>query len=147
MAAAYEAAGIGLDLIGHALERRWITFDRIEDLYRDSGREVAPNGRRVSRVARASADTSLAPLLAALGLPSPDDDELLAGRDERLLTAFIGAWDVGSDARMSVRARRAARSGKRCGAPSDGWLELFAEQVTRPLEDQDADGRRDGRRS
>ena len=37
---AYEAAGIGVDLIGHALERRWITFDRIEDLYPDSGRKA-----------------------------------------------------------------------------------------------------------
>ena len=130
---AYEAAGIGLDLIGHALERRWITFDRIEDLYPDSGRKA----RRTVAEFRGSLGESghlVAPLLAAFGLPSPADDEPLAARDERLLAAFIGAWDVGSDPDVVLRAGRLA--GEAMRRTVDGWLELFAEQVTRPLEDR-----------
>ncbi len=130
---AYEAAGIGLDLIGHALERRWITFDRIEDLYPDSGRK----SDRAVAAFRASLGESgqlLAPLLAAFGLPSPDDGAPLTARDERLLAAFIRAWDVGSDPDVVLRAGRLA--GESMRRIVDGWLDLFAEQVTRPLEDR-----------
>ena len=130
---AYEAAGIGLDLIGHALERRWITFDRIEDLYPDSGRKA---GRTVAefRASLGEVGHLVAPLLAAFGLPSPADDEPLTTRDERFLAAFIRAWDVGSDPDVVLRAGRLA--GEAMRRTVDGWLELFAEQVTRPLEDR-----------
>jgi adenylate cyclase len=130
---AYEAAGIDIDLIGHALERRWITFDRIEDLYPDSGRKA---GRTVAEFRESLGDGGhlVAPLLAALGLPSPDDDAQLTERDERLLAAFIRAWDVGSDPDVVLRAGRLA--GEAMQRTVDGWLELFAEQVTRPLEDR-----------
>jgi adenylate cyclase len=130
---AYEAAGIGLDLIGLALERRWITFDRIEDLYPDSGRKA----RRTVAEFRASLGEGghlVAPLLAAFGLPSPDDDAPLTARDERLIAAFIQAWDVGSDPDVVLRAGRLAGEAMRRAV--DGWLELFAEQVTRPLENR-----------
>jgi adenylate cyclase len=130
---AYEAAGIGLDLISLALERRWITFDRIEDLYPDSGRKA----RRTVAEFRASLGEGghlVAPLLAAFGLPSPDDDAPLTARDERLIAAFIQAWDVGSDPDVVLRAGRLA--GEAMRRTVDGWLELFAEQVTRPLENR-----------
>lgn len=130
---AYEAAGIGVDLIGHALERRWITFDRIEDLYPDSGRKA----RRTVAEFRASLGEGgqlVAPLLAAFGLPSPDDDAPLTERDERILGGFIRAWDVGSDPDVVLRAGRL--SGEAMRRTVEGWLELFAEQVTRPLEDR-----------
>ena len=130
---AYEAAGIDIELIGHALEQRWITFDRIEDLYPDSGRKAS---RTVAefRESLGQGGHLVAPLLAALGLPSPDDDAPLTERDERLLAAFIRAWDVGSDPDVVLRAGRLA--GEAMRRTVDGWLELFAEQVTRPLEDR-----------
>jgi adenylate cyclase len=130
---AYEAAGIGLDLIGHALGRRWITFDRIEDLYPDSGRKA---GRTVAefRASLGEKGHLVAPLLAAFGLPSPDDDEPLTTRDERFVADFIRAWDVGSDPDVVLRAGRLV--GEAMRRIVDGWLELFAEQVTRPLEDR-----------
>ena len=130
---AYEAAGIGLDLIGHALERRWITFDRIEDLYPDSGRKA---GRTVAQFRESLGERGhlVAPLLAAFGLPSPDDDAPLTTRDEKFVADFIQAWDVGSDPDVVLRAGRIA--GEAMRRTVDGWLELFAEQVTRPLEDR-----------
>ena len=130
---AYEAAGISIDLIGHALERRWITFDRIEDLYPDSGRK---SHRTVAAFRESLGDGGhlLSPLLAAFGLPSPDEDESLTAQDEQLLADFIRAWDVGSDPDVVLRAGRLA--GEAMRRTVDGWLELFAEQVTRPLEDR-----------
>jgi adenylate cyclase len=130
---AYEAAGIGLDLIDHALGRRWITFDRIEDLYPDSGRKA---GRTVAefRASLGEKGHLVAPLLAAFGLPSPDDDEPLTTRDERFVADFIRAWDVGSDPDVVLRAGRLV--GEAMRRIVHGWLELFAEQVTRPLEDR-----------
>ena len=133
LAAAYETAGIGLDLIRLALDRRWVTFARIDDLYRDSG----PNSRRTVAAFRESLGSRgqlLAPLLAALGLPNPADDDVLTDRDEQRLTAFLEAWDLGDDPDVSVRAGRMI--GEAMRRTVDGWLELFAEQVTRPLEDR-----------
>jgi len=130
---AYEAAGIGLDLLSLALERRWITFDRIEDLYPDSGRKAH---RTVAEFRESLGEGGhlVAPLLAAFGLPSPDDDAPLTAPDERLIAAFIQAWDVGSDPDVVLRAGRLA--GEAMRRTVDGWLELFAEQVTRPLENR-----------
>jgi adenylate cyclase len=133
LATAYEAAGIGLDLIALALERRWITFERIDDLYRDSG----PRSRRTVAEFRASLGDRgqlLGPVIAALGLPNPDDDDVLSDRDEQRLTAFMDAWDLGDDPDAAVRAGRLI--GEAMRRTVDGWLELFAEQVTRPLEDR-----------
>jgi adenylate cyclase len=133
LAAAYEDAGIGLDLIGLALERRWITFERIDDLYRDSG----PRSRRTVAEFRASLGSRgqlLASLLAALGLPNPADDDVLTALDEERLAAFLDAWDLGDDPDVAVRAGRLI--GETMRRTVAGWLELFAEQVTRPLEDR-----------
>jgi adenylate cyclase len=133
LAAAYEDAGIGLDLIGLALDRRWITFERIDDLYRDTG----PRSQRTVAEFRASLGPrgqQLAPLLAALGLPSPGDDDVLTALDEERLAAFLDAWDLGDDPDVAVRAGRLI--GETMRRTVAGWLELFAEQVTRPLEDR-----------
>ena len=130
---AYEAAGIGLDLIGLAIERRWTTFERTEDLYPDAGRT---SSRSVAEFRASLGDRGhlLAPLLAAFGLPSPDDDTRLAVRDEELLGAFLRAWDVGSDPQIVIRAARLVGEGTR--RTVEGWMELFTEQVIRPLEDR-----------
>jgi adenylate cyclase len=130
---AYETAGIGLDLIGLAIERRWTTFERTEDVYPDQGRR----SRRTIDEYRASLGshgTLLAPLLAALGLPSPDGETRLSERDERMLSAFIDAWDIGAEPDVVLRAARLVGEGLR--RTVDGWLELFAEHVSRPLEDR-----------
>ncbi len=130
---AYEAAGIGLDLIGLAIERRWTTFERTEDLYPDAGRT---SNRTVAEFRTSLGDRGhlLAPLLAAFGLPSPEDDTRLAVRDEELLSAFLRAWEVGSDPEIVIRAARLVGEGMR--RTVEGWVELFAEQVIRPLEDR-----------
>ena len=131
LVAAYESAGIGLDLIDRALDERWITFERIDDFYRDSG----PRSDRTVAAFRESLGPRgdlLAPVLAALGLPSPDDDDLLTVRDEQRITAFLQAWNIGDEPDVVVRAGRLI--GEAMRRTVDGWLELFAEQVTRPLE-------------
>jgi adenylate cyclase len=130
---AYEAAGIGLDLIGHALERRWTSFERTDELYPDAGRR---SSRTVAdfRASLGDRGRQLPRVLAALGLPSPDDHSRLGARDEELVEAFIRAWDIGSDPDVAVRAARLVGEGLR--RTVDGWLGLFAEQVTRPLEDR-----------
>ena len=53
----------------------------------------------------------LSPVLAALGLPSPDDHSRLGARDEELVEAFIRAWDIGLDPDVAVRAARLVGEG------------------------------------
>ena len=133
LADAYERAGIGLDLIELALKRRWVTFERIDDLYRDSG----PRSSRTVAEYRESLGSRgplLTPVLAALGLPNPADDNVLNERDEQRLSAFLRIWDLGDDPDVAVRAGRII--GEAMRRVVDGWLELFAEHVTRPLEDR-----------
>jgi len=133
LADAYERAGIGLDLIELALKRRWVTFERIDDLYRDSG----PRSSRTVAEFRESLGSRgplLTPVLAALGLPNPADDDVLNERDEQRLSAFLRIWDLGDDPDVAVRAGRII--GEAMRRVVDGWLELFAEHVTRPLEDR-----------
>jgi adenylate cyclase len=133
LVAAYEAAGIGLDLIELALKRRWVTFERIDDLYPDS---KPRSSRTVAqyRESLGSRGAVLGPVLAALGLPNPADDDVLADRDEQQLAAFLEAWDIGDDPNVAIRAARLI--GEAMRRTVDGWLELFAEQVTRPLEER-----------
>ena len=130
---AYESAGIDLDLIRLALERRWITFERIDDLYADLGPK---SGRSVAsfRESLGPRGVLLAPLIAALGLPNPSDELHLRQADELRLEMFMEVWDVGRDPDVVVRAGRLV--GEAMRRMADGWLELFAEHVTRPLEDQ-----------
>jgi adenylate cyclase len=133
LADAYERAGIGLDLVQLALDRRWVTFERIDDLYRDSG----PRSSRTVAEFRESLGSRgplLTPVLAALGLPNPADDDVLNERDEQRLSAFLRIWDLGDDPDVAVRAGRII--GEAMRRVVDGWLELFAEHVTRPLEDR-----------
>ena len=47
---------------------------------------------------------------------------------------FLRAWDVGSDPEIVIRAARLVGEGTR--RTVEGWMELFAEQVIRPLEDR-----------
>jgi len=130
---AYASAGIDLDLIRLALERRWITFERIDDLYADLGPK---SGRSFAsfRESLGPRGVLLAPLIAALGLPSPADELHLRQADELRLAMFMEAWDIGTDPDVVVRAGRLV--GEAMRRMADGWLELFAEHVTRPLEDQ-----------
>jgi adenylate cyclase len=130
---AYEAGGIGLELLALAIARRWTTFDHVEDLYPDpaprSGRSFAE-----FREAIGPRGARLDSLLAAFGLPVPDPDSRLTTDDERVLEAFAERWDVSSDPTVPIRAARLV--GEAMRRTVDGWLGLFAEQVSRPLEDR-----------
>jgi adenylate cyclase len=130
---AYEASGIGLDLIALAIARRWMTFERTDDLYPDPG----PRSTRTFVAFRESLGerAELLPhILAALGLPVPEETMRLAARDEIVIRGFLDAWDVGPDETVAVRAARLI--GEPMRRTVDGWVELFAEHVTRPLEDR-----------
>ena len=130
---AYEASGIGLDLIALAIARRWMTFERADDLYPDPG----PRSMHTFAAFRESLGEraeQLPRILAALGLPVPEETTRLAARDEVVIRGFLGAWDVGADETVAVRAARLI--GEPMRRTVEGWVELFAEHVTRPLEDR-----------
>ena len=130
---AYESGGISLALIELAIERRWISFHQTEAIYPDPGPRSA---RTVNEFVESLGERSplLEPLLAAFGLPTPAGDAHLTEHDERMLADFLTAWDVSDDDTVAVRAARLA--GESIRRTVDGWLDLFVEQVTRPLEDR-----------
>ncbi len=136
---AYEAGGIGLELLATAIERRWTTLEHVQDLYPEPAArsertydefraELGGDAAGGDRAARLDA------VLAAFGLPVPDGDARLTTQDEQMLGTFIQVWDVGADGSMPVRAARLA--GESMRRLVEGWLQLFHEQVSRPLEDR-----------
>jgi class 3 adenylate cyclase/DNA-binding transcriptional MerR regulator len=131
--AAYEAGGIELDDIARAIRERRMSFEMTDRIYP----EASPSsGRSVSDLATAlgpGADL-LPDLFMALGLPRPALDRPLTEADERVLPAFLAAWDTSSmSSDTTLRAARLLGDATRRAA--EGWIDLFMEAVAPPPEE------------
>jgi adenylate cyclase len=127
---ALEGAGISIDQLERAVEAHLTTFDTVELFY------PAP-GRRSSRTyAEFTASLGprarlLGPVHAALGFAEPEADASLTERDESTLLAFLDTWDLGSDEVITRAARIMGDSVRRA---AEGWVDLFYEQVSDPVQ-------------
>ena len=73
----------------------------------------------------------LGPVHAALGFAEPDSGAALTERDEETLIAFLDTWDLGSD---EVVTRAARIMGEAVRRAAEGWVDLFYEQVSDPVQ-------------
>ncbi len=128
--AAFEAEGFSLDQMATAIRERAIALQSVPLFYPDpsprTGRtygafveELGPRGRLV------------APALAAMGLSARSTDAPTHVVEEPLLKALIEGWS-GVDEAYTLRAARIFGDAARRAA--EGWVALFAEAISEPIE-------------
>jgi len=132
---AFESAGITLEQIGAGIRERTMTLDYIDLFYPDpgplSGRTYGEFEASLGPRARL-----LGPALTALGLPRPSASTPMRAGAEQALRHFLDAWDLAADDEVVSRAARLAGEGVR--AVAEGWVRLFYEAVSRPLQEEGA---------
>ena len=128
--AAFEAEGFSLDQMATAIRERAIALESVPLFYPDpsprTGRtyggfveDLGPRGRLV------------APALAAMGLSARSTDAPTHAVEESLLKALIEGWS-GVDEAYTLRAARIFGDAARRAA--EGWVALFAEAISEPIE-------------
>jgi adenylate cyclase len=131
--AAFENAGITLEQLRSGISEGTMTLDYIDLFYPDPG----PRSGHTYAEFEASLGSRarlLAPALTALGLPRPPASTPMRVPAEQALRDFLEAWDVSADDEVVTRAARLAGEGVR--AVAEGWVRLFYEAVSRPLQDE-----------
>ena len=130
--AAFEAEGFSLDQMETAIRERAVALHTLDLFYPDptphSGRsfgelceDLGPRGRLV------------APALAAMGLSAPAPDAPMHVVEEAVLESLIKGWS-GADEQYTLRAARIFGDAARRAA--EGWVALFAEAISGPIEAQ-----------
>ena len=127
---AFEAEGFSLDQMATALRERAVLLDGIHVAYpmpsprtgRTFGEFTAELGDRGALVG---------PIMSAMGLSAPADDDPTRGMEEANLRAMIQGW-AGVDEQYTLRAARIFGDAARRAA--EGWVALFAEAISNPVE-------------
>lgn len=127
---AFEAEGFSLDQMAIAIRERAVALDSLHLFYPDpsprTGRtfgefmaDVGPRGELVASV------------LSAMGLSAPATDAPTREMEEELVRALIEGW-ANVDEEFTLRAARIFGDAARRAA--DGWVALFAEAISEPIE-------------
>lgn len=134
--AAYEAAGIELSELAHAISERRMSFEYADRIYPDASPESRLTIEDLSAHLGRSGEL-LPDLYLALGLPMPGHGRPMTADAVRLLPEFLDAWSAGGGSADTVI--RAARTvGDAARRASEGWVELFLGSVAPPPEVLDA---------
>jgi adenylate cyclase len=125
------AAGIGLEVIGQAIDQRSATLEYVGYYFP----EPAPFSGLTYAEFRASLGPRgglLGPIYAALGLGEPADDSRLRTDEEALIRDFVDVWSVaGDDRELFVRAARVA--GESMQRIISVWGRLYGERIFDPI--------------
>jgi adenylate cyclase len=127
---AFEAEGFTLDQMAVAIRERAVALDSLHLFYPDpsprTGRtfeeftaEVGERGELVSSV------------LSAMGLSAPAPDAPTRQMEEELVRGLIDGWS-GVDDEFTLRAARIFGDAARRAA--EGWVALFGEAISEPIE-------------
>jgi len=127
---AFEVEGFSLDQMATAIEERAIGLGSLELFYPDpsprTGRtfgefiqELGPRGQLVG------------PVLSAMGLSAPPPDAPTRVAEEANLRGLIQGWSA-VDEEFTLRAARIFGDAARRAA--EGWIALFAEAISEPIE-------------
>jgi adenylate cyclase len=130
--AAFEAEGFSLEQMATAIRERAVALHSLDLFYPDpsprTGRsfaefmeELGPRGKLV------------VPALSAMGLSTPSPKAPTRVAEEALLKTLIEVWS-GVDEEYTLRAARIFGDSARRAA--EGWVALFAEAISRPIEAQ-----------
>ena len=127
---ALEGAGISIEQLERAVDAHLTSFETVELFYPTppprSNRTYAEFAASLGPKAR-----FLGPVQTALGFAEPDAGASLTERDEEVLDAFLDTWDLGSD---EVVTRAARIMGDAVRRAAEGWVDLFYEQVSDPVQ-------------
>lgn len=130
--AAFEAEGFSLDQMATAIRERAVALESLDLFYPDpsprTGRSFAD-----FREGLGPRGNLVAPALSAMGLSAPSPDAPTRVAEETLLKTLIEAWS-GVDDEYTLRAARIFGDAARRAA--EGWVALFAEAISGPIEKQ-----------
>ncbi len=128
--AAYEAEGFSLEQMRTAIREHLIALDSVPLFYPDPsprtgrtfgefGAELGPRGELLGSI------------LGAMGLSAPAPDAPTRGAEEAVLQQLIEGWSSVDEA-YTLRAARIFGDAARRAA--EGWVALFAEGISEPIE-------------
>jgi adenylate cyclase len=127
---AFEGAGITIEQLGRAIADHQTNFESVESFYPEPSRR----SRRTYEMFAASLGARrhlLEQVHAAMGLTEPSPERSLTERDEATINGLLDAWDLGDD---DVVSRAAKIMGDAAHHAAEGWVDLFYEQVSEPVE-------------
>jgi len=126
--AAYLDAGFTMDQLRSAIASRTISFAYADALDLEPTERAGTTLEQLAERLGEPIDR-LRAVYGAFGLPLPGPDTQLRANEERVVAEFIAGWRVaGHDA--TVRAARIF--GDNARRASEGWVDLFVEQVSMP---------------
>jgi adenylate cyclase len=130
--AAFEAEGFSLEQMATAIRERAVALDSVHLYYPD------PSTRTGRTYGELTADLGsrgrlVASALAAMGLSAPAPEDPTRAVEETLLRRFVEGWS-GVDEEYTLRAARIFGDAARRAA--EGWVALFAEAISEPIEAQ-----------
>lgn len=128
--AAFEAEGFSLEQMATALREKAINLSFTPLFYPDpSPRTGRTYGEFV--VTLGERGPLLGSILGAMGLTAPPPEAPTRGTEEALIGALVDGWST-VDEEYTVRAARIFGDAARRAA--EGWVALFAEAISEPIE-------------
>jgi adenylate cyclase len=127
---AFEAEGFSLDQMEVAIRERAVALDSLHLFYPDpSPRTGRTFGEFISGVGERGELVSS--VLSSMGLSAPAADAPTRIMEEELVKALIDGWS-GVDPEFTLRAARIFGDAARRAA--EGWVALFGEAISEPIE-------------
>ncbi len=130
--AAFEAGGFSLEQMATAIRERETTFYALDLFYPDPGPRT---GRSFAGFVASLGPRGhlVAPALRAMGLPEPSPEAPTRVVEEALVAGLVSAWSS-VDEEYTLRAARIFGNAARQAA--EGWVALFGEAISGPIESQ-----------
>jgi class 3 adenylate cyclase len=126
--AAYLDAGFTIEQLRSAIESRTISFAFADALDLEPTERAGTTFQQLSERLQEPMD-HLRAVYGAFGLPLPSPDTPLRANEERVIAEFIEGWRLAGH-EATVRAARIF--GENVRRASEGWVDLFVEQVSMP---------------
>jgi adenylate cyclase len=128
-AAAYLDAGFTLEQLASSIANRVLSFEIADAFYQDP---IEPSGRTFAEFATSIGEPMdrLRAIYGAFGLPLPEAWTRTRKVEEELVEAFVTIWRVADGEDATIRAARIVGDSAR--RVSEGWVDLFVEQVSMP---------------
>jgi adenylate cyclase len=128
-AAGYLDAGFTVEQLESSISSRVLSFEIADAFYTDP---IEPSGRTFAQFADAIGEPieRMRTIYGAFGLPLPDAGTPTRKQEEELVEAFVTIWRVAASDEATIRAARIVGDSAR--RMSEGWVDLFVEQVSMP---------------
>lgn len=129
---AFEAEGFSLEQMATAIRERAVALHSLHLFYPDPSPRTGRSFREFSE-SLGQRGSLLAPALSAMGLSAPAPDAPTRSAEEKFLRTLVEGWS-GVSEEYTLRAARIFGDAARRAA--EGWVALFAEAISHPVEAQ-----------